>query len=339
MPEDQVIHEGALVCSLPTPYREGYAFVGWCTDGALAKPISTEAIVTGDMVLYPMMVSGSDSETGMFITDYVADEDVTDPFHTVTVKAPSLQAVKDGVDWVDVANEEAEVEFDIADNGDGTYTLTPKEGLIMGRTYQLRAMDREQLPESADSYIRFFHNGERQNMDVRYYNIFTLREEVNNMRLANGIIFLPIDQVQGLDMETASSLFTLQTSETGEESVEANENEGTFTYSGSKTLAVGDIVAIYEGDAAVEEEYRTSKTVGSAKNTAFLKIVAVDGNTYAYGSPDIFDTLYVPEVLPIPLGADTDGNAQDNTIIVADSTLDYRYFPVETILDENKKNL
>ena len=26
MPEDQVIYEGALVYSLPTPHREGYAF-------------------------------------------------------------------------------------------------------------------------------------------------------------------------------------------------------------------------------------------------------------------------------------------------------------------------
>ena len=339
MPDSQVIHEGALVYSLPTPYREGYSFVTWCSDSALAKPISTEATVTGDMVLYPLMVASNDPDAGMDTINYVADEDVTDLYHSVTVKAPSLQAVVDGIVWVDVAEGSAEIEFEITDNGDGTYTLTPKDGLVMGKTYQLRAMDREQLPENnniADSYIRFFHNGERQSMDVRYYNIFTVREEVDNMKLANGIIFLPIDQVQGLDMDTASSLYTLQTEETGANRIDPNENEGTFTYTGSKMLTVGDIVAIYEGEPAVEEEYRTNKTVGSAKNTAFLKILAVDGDTYTYGSPDIFDTLYVPEVLPIPLAADTDGSADDNTITIADSHLDFRYFPVEScILDEN----
>lgn len=52
------------------------------------------------------------------------------------------------------------------------------------KTYQLRAMDREQLPEDnniADSYVRFYHNGELQSVDVRYYNIFTVREEEDNM--------------------------------------------------------------------------------------------------------------------------------------------------------------
>lgn len=338
MPEAQVIHEGALVYAMPTPYREGYTFVAWCSDSSLAKPISTEAIVTGDMVLYPLMVEGGEPETGMDTINYVADEDVTDVHYSVTVKAPALQAVMDDIVWVDVAEGDAQIEFNVTDNGDGTYTLTARDGLVMGKTYQLRAMDRERLPKDsnvAESYIRFYHNGELQSIDVRYYNIFTLREEVNNMRLANGMVFLPIDQVQGLDLEAASSLYTLQTEKTGSERIDPNENEGTFTYTGSKKLTVGDIVAVYEGDASVEEEYRTRKTVGSAKNTAFLKILAVDGNTCSYGSPDIFDTLYIPEVLPIPLAADTDGNAEDQTVTIANSNLDYRYFPVETMLDEN----
>lgn len=95
MPEDQVIHEGALVYSLPTPYREGYAFVAWCSDGSLAKPISTEDVVTGDMVLYPMMVSGNDSETGMFVMMFTFDRpelsvDITENLQRITT-------IKDGL--------------------------------------------------------------------------------------------------------------------------------------------------------------------------------------------------------------------------------------------------
>ncbi len=137
-------------------------------------------------------------------------------------------------------------------------------------------------------------------------------------------------------METVSNLFTVTTDENGGMSMETNETEGSFRYAGNKKPEKGDLVAIYEGGSEVEEEYLTNKTVASAENTAFLEILSVDGDSYTYRAAKMFDTIFFPDLLPIPLLAETDGNPDDNTITVSDSYLDFRYLPVESdILDEN----
>ncbi len=342
LPEEQLVYEGALVYSVQIPFREGYTFAAWYYDSALTKLAGAADVITKDTVLYPLMVKDDTPVEGMPTNNYVADLDVADLNHSVTVQASSLQAVKDGLVFLDITAGGVEMDFHVTDNGDGTYTVRAAQGLKGGKTYQLRAMDREQLPSTpgmigvTGDYIRFFHNGELQSTDVIYYNIFTIREEINNAELAGDLVLIPVGDVTDVDMDTVSSLFTVFADEDGGMRMETNEQEGSFLYTGSKILEVGNIVAIYEGGPEVEEEYRTSKTVANAKNTAFLEILAVDGNRYTYRMAELFDVMYFPDLLPIPLPAETDGNPDDNTVTIADSYLDFRYLPIESnILDEN----
>jgi len=341
LPDEQLVYEGSLVYGLPTPLREGYVFAGWYYDAALTQPADAEAVITRDTVLYPIMVKSDAPTNGYATNNYVSDLDVSDLNHKVSVKAPDLQFVKDNLAFVDVLAGNKEIDFTVTDNGDGTYTIQAVGGLQGGKTYQLRALDRDQLFDPvygenvSERYIRFYHNDELQSTDVRYYNIFTTREEVNNLKLSYGMIPIPVTETQGFDIEAAGRLYSLGADSNGQMSIADNESEGSFVYTGSKTLAVGDVVLVYVGDSSVEEEYFTNRTVSKATETAFIEILSVDGNVYSYRSAELADTLFIPDVLPIPVSADVDGDAANNSATVADSYLDFRSFPIQSnVLNE-----
>ncbi|MBQ3011909.1 MAG: InlB B-repeat-containing protein [Clostridia bacterium] len=341
LPDEQLVYEGSLVYGLPTPLREGYVFAGWYYDAALTQPADAEAVITRDTVLYPIMVKSDAPTSGYATNNYVSDLDVSDLNHKVSVKAPDLQFVKDNLAFVDVLAGNKEIDFTVTDNGDGTYTIQAVGGLQGGKTYQLRALDRDQLFDPvygenvSERYIRFYHNDELQSTDVRYYNIFTTREEVNNLKLSYGMIPIPVTETQGFDIEAAGRLYSLGADSNGQMSIADNESEGSFVYTGSKTLAVGDVVLVYVGDSSVEEEYFTNRTVSKATETAFIEILSVDGNVYSYRSAELADTLFIPDVLPIPVSADVDGDAANNSATVADSYLDFRSFPIQSnVLNE-----
>ncbi|MBE6628868.1 MAG: hypothetical protein E7629_08075 [Ruminococcaceae bacterium] len=341
LPETQIVYEGALVYGLPTPLREGYVFAGWYYDAALTQSADAESVITRDTVLYPMMVKSDAPLNGYATNNYVSDLDISDPDHKVIVKAPDLQFVKDNLAFVDVLAGNHKIDFSVTDNGDGTYAIQAVGGLQGGRTYQLRALDRDQLFDPvygeniSERYIRFYHDGELQTTEVRYYNIFTTREEVNNLKLSYGMIPIPVTQTQGFDIEAAGRLYSLGADTNGQMSIADNESEGSFVYTGTKTLAVGDVVLVYVGDSAVEEEYLTHRTVSKATETAFIEILSVDGNLYSYRSAELEDTLFIPDVLPVPVSADVDGDSANHSVTIADSYLDFRSFPIESkVLNE-----
>lgn len=342
LPEPQLVYDGSLVYGLPTPLREGYVFAGWYYDAALTQSADAESVITRDTVLYPMMVKSNAPTNGYASNNYVSALDVSDLNYKVSVKAPNLQFVKDNLAFVDVLSGNEKIDFTVTDEGDGTYIVQAVDTLKGGKTYQLRALDRDQIFEPeygediSERYIRFYHNGELQSTDVRYYNIFTTREELNNLKLSYGMIPIPVTQTQGLDLGEVGRLYSLGTDANGQMSINDNEAEGSFVYTGSKSLAIGDVILVYEGDSAVEEEYLTHRTVAKATETAFLEILSVDGNAYSYRSAQLEDTLFIPDVLPIPVIADADGDPTNNSVTVADSYLDFRYFPIASnVLNED----
>ncbi len=222
LPEEQLVYEGALVYSVPVPYREGYTLAAWYYDSALTKLAGAEDVIGKDTVLYPLMVEDNTPLDGMPTQNYVSDLDVTDMNHSVKVQASDVQAVKDGLVFLNITDGGTEMEFGVTDNGDGTYTVRATDGLEGGKTYQLRAIDREQPPSAptlsgvTDNYICFFHNGELRSDDVIYYKIFTIREEINNMALADDIIFIRSAMLQGLIWKpflTCSPLPPMKTAE------------------------------------------------------------------------------------------------------------------------------
>lgn len=334
MPTECLVVAGDLVYSVPTPYREGYIFAGWYYDAALATVVSVEDTVTRNMTIYPRLVPSTDSSViGDGSLNYVAAIDVDTSFR-VTVKAPNAEAVRNGLSFTGISDGNVDMPFTVTDNGDGTYTVEPTEGMEAGKTYQLIARDRETLATAAnpvpadDEYILFLHEGEVQRKEVSYYNIFTYREEVYNLRIDDDVIFIDFSTVSGFEMEDAAGLYTARLSDNGGVSLVDNDAEGTFTYTGTPALKVGDVVAIHSGEANDEE-----RTFAEDAEVAYIEITKVEGTTYTYVSAKATDVMFLPEVFPIPYGADLDGDRTNNVIVVDTEQLDFTLFEDQEVLN------
>ena len=160
-PSDQVVTAGELIYVLPTPQRDGYIFSGWFYDSDLTMLASADDVVNKNMTLYPYLrpISEADAAIGDGSIHYVSKLDADTDFR-VSVKAPSAEAVKNGILFESVTSNET-LDFSVQDNKDGTYTIQPTGGLLEGKTYQITAIDREKGIEadgrvpSDDEYVLF----------------------------------------------------------------------------------------------------------------------------------------------------------------------------------------
>ena len=334
LPPEQLVVAGDLVYSLPAPYRAGYIFAGWYYDAALSLVASVEDTVTKNITVYPRMVKEDDTSIlGDGSLNYVAAIDV-DTSYRVTVKAPNADTVLNGISFTGVTDGNVDMPFTVNDNGDGTYTVEPTEGIEAGKTYQLIARDRETLvtvdnPFPADDeYILFIHEGEVQRKEIRYYNIFTYRDEVYNLRIDDDVKFIELSSVSGFAMDDAAGLYTARLSDNGGVTLADNDAEGTFTYTGTPALKVGDVVAIHSGEANHEE-----RTFAEDAEVAYIEITKVEGTTYTYVSAKATDVMFLPEVFPIPYGADLDGDRTNNVIVVESEQLDFSLFEDQEVLN------
>lgn len=332
-PNEQLVPAGELVYILPTPTREGYTFSGWYYDSDLSMVVAIDDVVNENMTLYPKMVPAEEAEADLLgdgSINYVSAIDVGTDYR-VTVKAPSAEAVKEGLSIIAVSDGNVTVDFTVADNGDGTFTVNPVNGMEEGKTYQLYATDREKGIEadgrvpSDDEYVLFIHNGEVQRKEIRYYNIFTSKEEVYNLRIDDQVKFIDFDNVTDFGMQAAAGLYTASIDDSGEISLTDNAASGTFIYEGD--LEIGEIVAIHDGN--VNEEERTIED----GDVAYIEITARDGYVYSYVSAKAEDVMFLPDVIPVSVLADMD--TADNTITVLNEILDFTYFENQEAL--NKK--
>ncbi len=315
LPDSSMVEENSLVYNLPLPERDNHVFCGWFYDENLTRLAATTDTVTADITLYPKMVerTGSeDDEWPVYSLNYVAALDVA-PGFTVKVQAASEQQIRDNLTFAAYSESDGKIDFDIVSEGGGIYILKPKGGLVAGDTYQIIGNDRDIAPTiNADGsltepdYVLFLYEGEVMPAEVQYFNITVADRPHDNMRLDNRIIFLPFDQVSGMDLESAM-LYTMS-----EEGFEVNENGGTFVYEGN-ALSAGDIVAIYDG--ILDEE--THEVDG---DLAYVKISEIHGDIYSYVAPSLDEILFTPQALPIPRD-DTTTDEVDGAIFNGDGTV------------------
>lgn len=103
---------------------------------------------------------------------------------------------------------------------------------------------------------------------------------------------------------------------------------GTFTLKSAQTRSangaprVGDIVAVYEG---IRPDLRdaTSDNEGNTAPISYVRITDIDGGTYYYEGVETRDVLDMPEIFPVSVFDDQDGNRNDNSITVSASVFDY----------------
>lgn len=304
LPEAKTYAAGTRIDTLPTPVRQDVVFMGWHYDAALTQPVGDSDTVDRNMTLY----AKTDGLDGLDIQE-------TPNYITVADVEPTFQLQLSGTDIdpadltvIQVSANNTEVPFTVDSNGNVTIT----GGWEHGHTYKAVLKD--------DSSAVFVHEGEPQQTSIRVFNIIVKKAPVQNLSLNDaegGMKYIPKTDISGMS-DSMQGLFTasLKAGNVGETTIDKVEQTGTFTYSGSEALSVGDVVAVYEGkrpDQRETDEEREASII-------YVEITNISGTTYSYMTADAEDVLFTPDVLPVSRDKMTDGS---NTLTLTESELDF----------------
>ena len=155
---------------------------------------------------------------------------------------------------------------------------------------------------------------------VRTYCFTIKKQAVANVELAPSVIQIPAGDISNLTINGAqadSLSVPLATTEGGLNDPGAG---GTFTYDGPEPLAVGDLLAIYEG---TPPDQRNATADYSDQPVAYVEVTAVAGRTVTYKTPEAKEVLFTPDVLPVNPADDTDGDTDNHSITIAVAEMTY----------------
>ncbi|MBQ2042920.1 MAG: hypothetical protein II485_07045, partial [Firmicutes bacterium] len=162
---------------------------------------------------------------------------------------------------------------------------------------------------SDTSKLRFVYDGEETDANVVEYNITVHQQQVINTRVSSQVNYVPADQVQGVEF---LGMLDLQTDENGDIIAMENYRSGIMTYSGSMSIAVGDVLAVHKGE--IKERGFTDDDV------TYIKITNVLGSgRYEYEHAGLEDVLFLADNIPVP----DDGSLSDGNITVPSAELDF----------------
>ncbi len=327
LPETSTLRSGTKISELSTPYQAGKIFLGWYYDADMKDRAKTDDVIEKNMTLYAKMADADESNIEETPT-YITKTDVSTEF-TFYVKAADEEAVKKALTVTQVTANNAVLGWEdedglkIAKEGDYFKVTGAYQG---GQTYQV------QIDEDSD--VLFFVDDEKQPDSVNELNFITAKEEVMNLKLKDGLVYLKKQDVEYGKDTPLEGLFSADAMEG--ETIQSVENNGTFTYNGKEKIKAGDTVAIYEG---VEPDKRTLDT-DNDDTIVYVTVTEVDGKTVKYTTADTSDVLFTPDVLPIKNSQNSnDSNASSGKLTVDKSELDFSQYEIpgldsDTSIDE-----
>ena len=294
LPTPQTAAKDTLISSLPTPAKAGVIFLGWYYDAELTRGVETGDTVTKNMTLYAKTAAGEEVQS-METPNYVTRTELQAGTYSFDVMGVTGESnIKAAVKFSNITGGNMAVDYTVSGS-------TVSATLEAGQTYQV-----ELLNEAA----RFKLDDGEQSASIRYLNLLTAKEEVKNAELNDGVKQIPVTDTDGLKDTVFAGLY--QIDEQGRSA--ENTTSGSFTYTGSETLAVGDTLAVTSGSVDLTD---VSSTEGEV---AYIKITAVNSSgSYSYAMADVEDVLFMPDVLPIQSGWDKDDN--ENTITITADNL------------------
>ncbi|WP_179218642.1 InlB B-repeat-containing protein [Saccharibacillus sp. O23] len=317
--EPQKVRNGEALNNLPVPMKEGFIFQGWFADKELTLIFANGSALTADTKLYAKYTDSV--EKVVQNTPSYAALDVS-PSLTITIQDVSgkltASEVQAGMTFVNTANSNSADSGITVTGGNGTFTVASaaEDGkFVEGNTYELTL-------KSDD--LRF----EGQDASTKVYSFSVAKQKALEVTLNPKMIYLPFGDlaemiVDGAQVDSPSiSVMTTTVGENADTFVEANSASGKFVYEKGETeIKVGDTVAIYKG---IRPDLRTVDTTGEDNgDIAYVRITAVDGHTYTYGRADSKEVLLRPDVLPVNVSADTDGDPDNHSITVETAAMNY----------------
>jgi hypothetical protein len=288
---------------MPVPYKENRIFIGWFTDDStFLNEVTRDTLVTSNMNLYACYRDAAAlNETNE--QDYASVSDVSSDYSMTVLSAESMTAneVKDAI-TIELKSEDEE-EFgglSVTAGGSGCYTVAAAQGFTPGCSYTLTL---------TDDALTFDGHGSK----IRTYNITIANPDpVLNLQLNNSVKMIPASDLSDITQngEPIDSIFAPLYDMSGEP---VEEFYGTFTYNGDQELSLGDRLAIYDGAAPNE---RIAGVDYSDDNIAYVTVTEISGATISYTNAQADEVLFTPDILPVNLEADTDGDENNLSITV-----------------------
>ncbi|MFK7693050.1 InlB B-repeat-containing protein [Paenibacillus sp. HJGM_3] len=306
---------GAKLNNLPAPRKAGSIFQGWYKDSVLTQVLLNDDVASGNMTLYAKYIESVDRAVQSVPSVTVLDQA---PSFTIGVNDATgrmtASQVKAAMEFGSPANPQFAGIAVTGANGHFTVASAAQDGNFEeGNTYQLTLKD-----------TNLSYQGQDATTTLYVFNI--AKQEVLNVPLNPDMIYLPFADVSHMLLDGAnvdSPAIPVMTTGVGSGATlnESNTGSGTFKYSGDKEIQAGDIVAIYEG---VRPDLRTAETSGTDNgNVAYIRITAVNGDTYTYTHADSKQVLTKPDVLPVSTSADTDGDTANHSITVVQTVMNF----------------
>lgn len=313
------LSQGAPLNNLSAPQKAGFIFQGWYKDSGLTQPVKDNDTVTGNITLYANYISSPDSAVASIPSITVLDQapSFSIQVNDATGKMTAAQ-VKAGMSFESSANPAFAGIIVTGSNGRFRVASAAQDGKFEeGNTYQITL---------TDSNLSF----QGQDATTTIYGFSIAKQAVLNVPLNPDMIYLSFKDVSnmmldGADVDSPSiPVITTGVGDSGAKLNEANAANGTFDYTGETEIQVGDTVAIYEG---ARPDLRTAETSDADNgDVAYVRITAIpsiNGSTYAYTHADSKKVLNKPDVLPVSVAADTDGDATNQSITVEHSAMNY----------------
>lgn len=314
---DRSIRSGAKLNNLPVPYKENALFVGWCYDEELTQLAANTDTAQKSTILYAKYEELPPLNEE-FLTPVASAIDA-DKFFSISVAAPAdmtIEEFMEGVSLKNLSSNENRDWFSIT-GSNGSFTISgvnylgeqgaQQPGFVEGSAYKITLENN-----------RLSFKG--QDEDTCEY-VFTIkREEIVNVSLNADMKQISLYDISDLIVNGAkASAISIPVITVGADGAPAENGitKGSFTFS-KGTLAVGDTIMIYEGDAPPAMD-----AVNSDENTAFVEITDKIGNLYTYKTASAENVLFTPDILPVSVEADTDGDPGNNSMTVPVSAMTY----------------
>ncbi len=314
---DRSIRSGAKFDNLPVPYKENALFVGWCYDEELTQLAADTDTAQKSTILYAKYEELPPLNEE-FLTPVARSID-TNRYFSVSVSAPAdmtIEEFREAVTLKNLSSNENRDWFSIT-GSNGTFNISgvnylgeqgaQQPGFVEGSAYKITLEDN-----------RLSFKG--QDKDTREY-VFTIkREEIINVSLNDNMKQLSLADISDLTVNGAkTSTISIPVITVGTDGAPAENGitKGSFTFS-KGTLAVGDTIMIYEGDTPPSMD-----GVNNDENTAFVEITDKVDDLYTYKTAAAENVIFTPDILPVSVEADTDGDPVNNSMTVPVSVMTY----------------
>ncbi|MBR5309665.1 MAG: InlB B-repeat-containing protein, partial [Oscillospiraceae bacterium] len=310
---DKKVAPGTEIDSFPTPYKANSIFEGWYYDEEGTLPVASTDTVEKNLTLYASYIEMSPLEA-IESKQFASAIDVESNFRITVVtedKDIDTETVLAGIEAKNLSNPDQK-DFIRVTGGNGTFFISgthlSKPGFEEGASFRITLKDgRLNFKDEPES--------------VREYNFTTFKEEVSNLKYNDDITYIPASDLSEITIngEGVESLnIPLYTMSTEGETDLAKLDKGTFKYSKGE-LEIGEIVTVYKG---VRPDLRTLDTpYEECGEVAYIEITGRNGDKYSYQKAEAEDIIFEPDMLPMPVDADTDKD--ENSVTVENKYLDY----------------